>query len=39
LASAPHMQPSSIEGVPVKTIQIVADAAQTTCITRDLDSK
>jgi hypothetical protein len=33
------MQPSGKEDVPVKTVQIGADAAQTTRITGDLDSK
>jgi hypothetical protein len=37
--SAPHVQPSDNEGVPAKTVQIRADAAQTTCIMGDLDSK
>jgi hypothetical protein len=37
--SAPHVQPLDNEGVPVKTIQIGADAAQTTRIMGDLDSK
>jgi hypothetical protein len=38
-ALAPHVQPSGKEDVPVKTIQIGADAAHTTCIVGDLDSK
>jgi hypothetical protein len=38
-SSAPYMQASSKEDVPVKTVQIRADAAQTTHITGDLDSK
>jgi hypothetical protein len=36
---APRVQPSAGEDVPVKTIQIGADAAQTTRILGDLDSK
>jgi hypothetical protein len=36
---APRVQPSVREDVPVKTIQIGADAAQTTRISADLDSK
>jgi hypothetical protein len=36
---APHVQPSTGEDVPMKTIQIGADAAQTTRISGDLDSK
>jgi hypothetical protein len=36
---APHVQPSGKEDVPMKSVQIGADAAQTTRITRDLDSK
>jgi hypothetical protein len=39
LASAPRMQLSDNEGVPVKTIHIEADAAQTIRIAGDLDSK
>jgi hypothetical protein len=38
-SSAPHVQPSGKEDIPVKTIQIGADVAQTTHITGDLDSK
>jgi hypothetical protein len=38
-ALAPHVQPSGKEDVPVKTIQIGVNAAQTTCIAGDLDSK
>jgi hypothetical protein len=38
-SSAPHVQPSGKEDIPVKTIQIGADVAQTTRITGDLDSK
>jgi hypothetical protein len=37
--SAPRVQPSGKEDVPEKTIQIGADAAQTTHIVGDLDSK
>jgi hypothetical protein len=37
--SAPRVQPSGNEGVPVKTVQIKVDAAQTTYIMGDLDSK
>jgi hypothetical protein len=33
------VQPSSKEDIPMKTIQIKVDAAQTTRITGDLDSK
>jgi hypothetical protein len=36
---APRVQPSAGEDVPMKTIQIGADAAQTTRISGDLDSK
>jgi hypothetical protein len=39
LTSAPHVQPCDNEGVLVKTIQIGADAAQTTHIVGDLDIK
>jgi hypothetical protein len=39
LSSAPHVQPSGSKDVPVKTIQIGTDAAQTTRIVGDLDSK
>jgi hypothetical protein len=38
-SSAPHVQPSGKEDVPMKTIQIGVDAAQTTRIAGDLDSK
>jgi hypothetical protein len=38
-ASAPHVQTSNNEGVPVKTIQIGVDATENTRITGDLDSK
>jgi hypothetical protein len=38
-SSAPRVQPSGKEDVPVKTVQIGADAAQTTRIVGDLDSK
>jgi hypothetical protein len=38
-SSAPRMQPSGKEDVPVKTVQIGADAAQTTRIVGDLDNK
>jgi hypothetical protein len=37
--SAPHVQPSNIEGVPMKIVQIGADVAQTTRIVEDLDKK
>jgi hypothetical protein len=37
--SAPHVRPSNHEGVPVKTIQIGADAAHTTHTAGDLDNK
>jgi hypothetical protein len=36
---APRVQPSGKEDVPVKTVQNRADAAQTTHITGNLDSK
>jgi hypothetical protein len=36
---APCMQPSGNEDIPMKNIQIGADAAQTTRIVGDLDSK
>jgi hypothetical protein len=36
---APRVQPSAGEDVPMKTIQIGADAAQTTHISGDLDNK
>jgi hypothetical protein len=38
-SSAPHVQPSTKDDVPVKTVQIGVDAAQTTRIAGDLDSK
>jgi hypothetical protein len=38
-ASAPCVQPSAKEDVPVKTIQIRAEAGQTTLVSSDLDSK
>jgi hypothetical protein len=38
-SSAPRVQPSGKEDVPVETVQIRADAAQTTRVTGDLDSK
>jgi hypothetical protein len=37
--SASHVQPSSKEDVPVKTVQVGAKAEQTTRISGDLDSK
>jgi hypothetical protein len=37
--TAPHVQPSDNEGVPMKSIQIGADAAQTTRMTGDLGDK
>jgi hypothetical protein len=37
--SAPRMQPSSKEDVPMKTIQVGTEAGQTTHISGDLDSK
>jgi hypothetical protein len=37
--SAPCVQPSSKEDVPVKTIQVGTEAGQTTRISGDLDSK
>jgi hypothetical protein len=39
LTPVPRVQPSAREDVPMKTIQIGADAAQTTRISGDLDSK
>jgi hypothetical protein len=38
-ASAPHMQPSATEDVPIKTVQIRAEAGQTTRVSGDLDCK
>jgi hypothetical protein len=38
-ASAPRMQPSGKEDVPVKTVQVETEAGQTTHISGDLDSK
>jgi hypothetical protein len=38
-ASAPRVQPSIKEDVPMKTVQIGAEAAQTTRISGDLDNK
>jgi hypothetical protein len=38
-ASAPRVQPSAKEDVPVKTVQIGAEAGLTTCVSIDLDSK
>jgi hypothetical protein len=38
-ASVPYVQPSAKEDVPVKTIQIRVEAAQTTSISGDLDIK
>jgi hypothetical protein len=38
-ASAPRVQPSSKEDVPMKTIQVGTEAGQTTHISGDLDSK
>jgi hypothetical protein len=38
-ASAPRVQPSSKEDVPVKTVQVGTEAGQTTYISGDLDSK
>jgi hypothetical protein len=35
----PKVQPSGIDGVPVKTIQIRADSSQTTRIAGDLEEK
>jgi hypothetical protein len=37
--SAPRVQPSSKEDVPVKTIQVGAQAGQTTRVSGDLDSE
>jgi hypothetical protein len=36
---APRVQPSAKEDVPVKTVQIRAEAAQTSRVSGDLDSK
>jgi hypothetical protein len=38
-SSAPRVQPFGKEDIPVKTVQIGADATQTTRIVGDLDSK
>jgi hypothetical protein len=38
-SSTPHVQPSNSEVVPVKIVQIRADAAQTTHITGNLGDK
>jgi hypothetical protein len=38
-ASAPRVQPSDKEDVPVKTVQVGTEAGQTTRISGDLDSK
>jgi hypothetical protein len=38
-SSAPRVQPSDIESISIRTIQIEADAAQITRIMRDLDNK
>jgi hypothetical protein len=37
--SAPHVQPSGKEDIPVKTVQVGAEARQTTRISGDLDNK
>jgi hypothetical protein len=37
--SAPRVQSSGKEDIPVKTVQVGAEAGQTTCILGDLDSK
>jgi hypothetical protein len=37
--SAPRVQPSGKEDVPVKTVQVGAEAGQTTRVSGDLDSK
>jgi hypothetical protein len=36
---APHVQPSAKEDIPINTIQIGVEAAQTTRISSDLDNK
>jgi hypothetical protein len=38
-ATAPRVQPSGKEDVPINTIQVRAEARQTTRISGDLDSK
>jgi hypothetical protein len=37
--SAPRVQPSGKEDIPVKTIQVGTKAGQTTCISGDMDTK
>jgi hypothetical protein len=37
--SAPRVQPSGKEDIPIKTVQVRTEAGQTTCISGDLDSK
>jgi hypothetical protein len=37
--SAPHVQPSGKEDTPLKTVQVRAEAGQTTRVSGDLDSK
>jgi hypothetical protein len=37
--SAPHVQPSGKEDIPIKTVQVGTEARQTTRISGDLDSK
>jgi hypothetical protein len=39
LPKAPKVQPSGVDGVPVKAIQLAADSSQTTRIAGDLDEK
>jgi hypothetical protein len=38
-ASAPHVQPSGKEDIPIKTVQVETEAGQTTRILGDLNSK
>jgi hypothetical protein len=38
-ASAPRVQPSGKEDIPVKTVQVGTEAGQTTRISGDLDNK
>ena len=39
LPKAPKVQPSGLDGVPVKAIRLAADSSQTTRIAGDLDEK
>ena len=38
-AKAPRVQPSDLDDVPEKTVQIGADSSRTTCITGNLEEK